>query len=167
MARTFPFDVDAVVAQLNRILEMELAAVIYYTHYSFMIYGHARIPITSWLRDNATESLAHAQEAGQMIMRLHKRPALGIAPLPTTRHIKSAALAGQQEAADARIRSTVESIIADVARRGDAAVREMSERFDKWSPAELPPLRGRACGAGREGRAADDRRHQIRAGADP
>ena len=48
MARTFPFDVDAVVAQLNRILQMELAAVIYYTHYSFMIYGHARIPITSW-----------------------------------------------------------------------------------------------------------------------
>ena len=78
MARTFQFDVDTVVEQLNRILQMELAAVIYYTHYSFMIYGHARIPITSWLRDNATESLAHAQEAGQMIMRLHKRPALGI-----------------------------------------------------------------------------------------
>src|SRR5438477_12002335 len=51
-----------------------------------------------------------------------------------SRHIKRAALAGQQEAADARIRNTVESIIADVARRGDAAVREMSERFDKWSP---------------------------------
>src|SRR5438874_755692 len=51
-----------------------------------------------------------------------------------TRHIKRAALAGQQEAADARIRSTVESIIADVARRGDEAVRELSERFDKWSP---------------------------------
>jgi hypothetical protein len=86
MARAFQFDVDTVVEQLNRILQMELAAVIYYTHYSFMIYGHARIPITSWLRDNATESLAHAQEAGQMIMRLHKRPALGIAELPTTRH---------------------------------------------------------------------------------
>ena len=83
MARAFQFDVDIVVEQLNRILQMELAAVIYYTHYSFMIYGHARIPITSWLRDNATESLAHAQEAGQMIMRLHKRPALGIAALPT------------------------------------------------------------------------------------
>jgi bacterioferritin len=51
-----------------------------------MIYGHARIPITSWLRDNATESLAHAQEAGEMIMRLHRRPALGIAALPTTPH---------------------------------------------------------------------------------
>src|SRR3989440_1848162 len=50
------------------------------------------------------------------------------------RHIKTAALAGQQEEADAKVRSTVESIIADVATRGDAAVRELSERFDKWSP---------------------------------
>src|SRR5436305_4343294 len=51
-----------------------------------------------------------------------------------SRQSKRAALAGQQEAADARIRSTVESIIADVARRGDAAVRELSKRFDEWSP---------------------------------
>ena len=86
MARTYDFDVDRVVEHLDRILQMELAGVIYYTHYSFMIYGHARIPITSWLRDNATESLAHAQEAGQMIMRLHKRPKLGIAALPITQH---------------------------------------------------------------------------------
>jgi bacterioferritin len=86
MARAFQFDVDRVVDQLDRILQMELAGVIYYTHYSFMVYGHARIPITSWLRDNATESLAHAQEAGVMIMRLHRRPGLGIAALPSTRH---------------------------------------------------------------------------------
>ena len=50
------------------------------------------------------------------------------------RHIKTAALAGQQEEVDAKIRGTVEGIIADVAKRGDAAVRELSERFDKWSP---------------------------------
>lgn len=86
MARAFQFDVDRVVEQLDRFLQMELAGVIYYTHYSFMVYSHARIPITSWLRDNATESLSHAQEAGMMIMRLHRRPALGIAALPTTRH---------------------------------------------------------------------------------
>jgi hypothetical protein len=34
MARAFQFDVEKVVDQLNRILQMELAAVIYYTHYS-------------------------------------------------------------------------------------------------------------------------------------
>ena len=104
MARAFQFDVEAVVKQLNRILQMELAAVIYYTHYSFMIYGHARIPITSWLRDNATESLAHAQEAGQMIMRLHKRPALGIATLPTTQH------------------NTIDQILAESVQREEAGV---------------------------------------------
>src|SRR3984893_349856 len=86
MAPKFNFDVDRVTEQLDRILQMELAGIIYYTHYSFMIYGHARIPITSWLRDNATESLAHAQEAGEMIMRLTRSPALVIAQLPTTRH---------------------------------------------------------------------------------
>src|SRR5258708_9447098 len=86
MARAYQFDVGPVVEQLNRILQMELAAVIYYTHYSFMIYGHARIPITSWLRDNAMESVAHAQEAGEMIMRLHRRPAPRIAALPNTPH---------------------------------------------------------------------------------
>jgi len=104
MARAFQFDVDTVVEQLNRILQMELAAVIYYTHYSFMIYGHARIPITSWLRDNATESLGHAQEAGQMIMRLHKRPALGIAALPTTQH------------------NTIDEILAESIQREEAGV---------------------------------------------
>jgi len=50
------------------------------------------------------------------------------------RHIKAASLAGQREEADARVRGTVETIIADVAKRGDEAVRELSERFDKWSP---------------------------------
>jgi sulfopropanediol 3-dehydrogenase len=58
------------------------------------------------------------------------------------RHIKKAARAGQQEEADAKIRSTVESIIADVAQRGDAAVRELSERFDKWSPPSFRLSRG-------------------------
>src|SRR5258706_2867172 len=50
------------------------------------------------------------------------------------RHIKSAALVGQQDEADAKTRATVEAIIADVRARGDAAVRDLSQRFDKWSP---------------------------------
>jgi sulfopropanediol 3-dehydrogenase len=38
------------------------------------------------------------------------------------------------DANDAKVRQTVESILRDVGRRGDAAVRELSEKFDKWSP---------------------------------
>jgi len=86
MARERNFDVGAAVKLLNKILEMELATVVYYTHYAFMIYGHARIPIRSWFDQQATESLAHAREAGDLIVHLGHRPQMGIAPLPMTHH---------------------------------------------------------------------------------
>lgn len=86
MARERRFDVEAAVKQLNKILEMELATVVYYTHYAFMIYGHARIPIRSWFNEQATESLTHAQEAGDLIVHLGHRPDMKIGPLPKTHH---------------------------------------------------------------------------------
>ena len=60
-------DKKQVVDLLNRILESELAGVIRYTHYSFLVYGYNRIPIVSWLREQAAESQTHAQLAGEMI----------------------------------------------------------------------------------------------------
>lgn len=81
------FDKKAVVATLNQILEMELAGVVRYTHYSFMIFGPTRMPITSWLRSQATESLAHSQEAGELITHLEEHPSLKIGDLlETHRH---------------------------------------------------------------------------------
>ena len=38
------------------------------------------------------------------------------------------------KAADAKVRATVETILAQVDERKDAAIRELSEKFDKWSP---------------------------------
>jgi bacterioferritin len=78
------FDRDAVVAVLNKILEVELAGVVRYTHYSLMVYGYTRIPIVSWLREQANESLAHAQEAGEMITHFGGHPSLAIGPLLET-----------------------------------------------------------------------------------
>ncbi len=60
-------DMDKVVGVLNRILEAELAGVVRYTHYSFLVFGFGRIPIVSWLRDQANESLLHAQHVGEWI----------------------------------------------------------------------------------------------------
>lgn len=72
---------------LNKILEMELAGTVHYTHYSFMVYGYNRIPIVKWLREQAAESLAHAESAGEMITTLGGHPSLGIGPLlETHRH---------------------------------------------------------------------------------
>jgi bacterioferritin len=78
------FDKVAVVAALNKILETELAGVVRYTHYSLMIFGHSRIPIVSWLREQATESLVHANEAGEMITYLGEHPSLAMGPLLET-----------------------------------------------------------------------------------
>ena len=72
---------DSVIGVLNRILEAELAGVVRYTHYSFLVFGFGRIPIVSWLRGQANESLLHAQQAGEWITALGAYPSLGIGPL--------------------------------------------------------------------------------------
>jgi bacterioferritin len=77
-------DKTKVAALLNRIMEMELAGAVRYTHYSLMVYGYNRIPIVGWLREQATESLGHAQQAGEMISSLGEHPSLGIGPLLET-----------------------------------------------------------------------------------
>jgi bacterioferritin len=72
---------------LNRILEMELAGVVRYTHYSFMVYGYQRIPIVEWLQEQADEGLDHAKQAGELVTHLGGHPSLGIGPLlETERH---------------------------------------------------------------------------------
>lgn len=70
-----------VIEVLNKILEMELAGVVRYTHYSLMVFGHNRIPIVKWLRDQANESLMHANVAGEHITTLGGHPSLKIGQL--------------------------------------------------------------------------------------
>jgi len=78
------FNTQAAVKLLNRIMEMELAGVVRYTHYSLMVYGHSRIPIVSWLRGEAQTSLAHAQKAGELVTHFGEHPSLAIGPLLET-----------------------------------------------------------------------------------
>ena len=77
-------DKKEVVSLLNKILEMELAGVVRYTHYSLMVFGYSRIPIVEWLRSNAQESMQHAQQAGELITSLGEHPSLSIGPLLET-----------------------------------------------------------------------------------
>src|SRR6267143_317585 len=77
-------EVTKVVATLNRILELELAGLVRYLHYSFMVFGHNRIPIVAWLRAQADESQAHAVQAGEHITNLAGHPSLKIGPLLET-----------------------------------------------------------------------------------
>jgi bacterioferritin len=93
---------SVVVSTLNRILELELAGLVRYLHYSFMIFGHNRIPIVGWLRDQANEAQTHATQAGEHITNLGGHPSLKIgALLETHKHnvdeILSEALQHEEE----------------------------------------------------------------------
>jgi bacterioferritin len=83
MRRELPKQQD-IIFKLNEIVEHELAGVVRYTHYSFMIFGYSRIPVVSWLRSAAAETLDHATEAGEMVTMLGGHPSLGIGNLLET-----------------------------------------------------------------------------------
>jgi bacterioferritin len=77
-------ETEQAVGILNRIMEHELAGVVRYTHYSLMVYGYNRIPIVSWLKGIADESLSHAHKAGELVTLLGGHPSLKIGTLLET-----------------------------------------------------------------------------------
>lgn len=77
---------DDVVKVLNDIVELELAGAVRYTQYSLMVFGHARLPITQWMREQAAEGLAHATMAGEEVTALNGQVSLGIGELVGTYH---------------------------------------------------------------------------------
>jgi len=77
-------DKAVAIQALNRIMETELAGVVKYTHYSLMVFGYNRIPIVSWLKGNAGESLDHAHRAGELLTLLGGHPSLKIGSLLET-----------------------------------------------------------------------------------
>ena len=78
------FDKAKAVELLNHIMEAELAGVVRYTHYALMIFGHNRIPIVSWLRNEANTCLMHANEAGELVTHFGEHPSLKIGALLET-----------------------------------------------------------------------------------
>ena len=72
---------DKVCEILNAIMEYELAGVVRYTHSSLMISGPNRIPIVEFLQGQATESLTHAQQAGELVTGLDGHPSQKIAKI--------------------------------------------------------------------------------------
>src|SRR4026209_826255 len=74
-------DSSNVIRSLNTILELELAGVVRYLHYSLMVFGHARIPIIGWMRAQATDGMNHAAMAGEHVTSLADHPSLNIGKL--------------------------------------------------------------------------------------
>ena len=75
---------NKVLSCLNKILELELAGIVRYTHYAFMVQGPYRLSVVDWLREQAKESLVHAEAVGEHITSLGEHPTLKIGELLET-----------------------------------------------------------------------------------
>ena len=79
-------DKKAVADALNRILQMELAGTVLYTHYALVVCGNDCLPFIKWLEGQADESLRHAKTAGSLLTQLGAHPSLGIAHVSEIEH---------------------------------------------------------------------------------
>ncbi len=52
----------------------------------------------------------------------------------TVEHLKQSKPESEKKEEDAKVRATVEATLADIEARGDAAVRELSQKFDNYAP---------------------------------
>jgi bacterioferritin len=77
-------DQDTAIDTLRSLMEFELAGVVRYTHYALMVTGPNRIPIVDFFKAQATESLLHAQQVGEILTGLEGHPSLQIAPMEET-----------------------------------------------------------------------------------
>ncbi len=77
-------DQEKAIDVLRIIMEVELAGVVRYTHYALMVTGPNRIPIVDFFKAQATESLLHAQQVGEILTGLEGHPSLQISPMEET-----------------------------------------------------------------------------------
>ena len=121
-------DKDRVVAVLNRLLEAELAGVVRDTHYSFLVFGFGRIPIVSWLRAQARQSLLHAQQIGEWITTLGAYPSLAIGPLLDSHKHDIAAILRESLDAEAEALALYRSLLDEVG-GGSVALEEFARQM--------------------------------------
>ena len=74
-------NVNKVCEILKEIIEYELAGVVRYTHSSLMVTGPYRLPIVAFLKEQANESMMHAQQAGELLVGLDGHPSLKVAKI--------------------------------------------------------------------------------------
>ena len=69
-------DKNKIIKVLSEIFDLEISGVVRYTHYSLMVFGSDRLPLVTYFRSQATESLDHANLAGEHITGLGGHPPL-------------------------------------------------------------------------------------------
>ena len=75
---------EKVISILNEIMKYELAGVVRYTHSALMVVGPYRESLISYFNDQSSESLTHAQSAGDLLVSLGGHPSQDISIIKET-----------------------------------------------------------------------------------
>ena len=78
------YNKEKVIDKLTEIFDLELSGVIRYTHYALMIFCPNRLPLIDFFKAQATESLDHANMAGEHITGLGGHPPLNLNEIKET-----------------------------------------------------------------------------------
>ena len=77
-------NLNQAISLLNNILEYELAGVVKYTHFALMVTGPNRLTLDKFFKGQASESLDHAQQAGELLTGLGGHPSQKIPKIEET-----------------------------------------------------------------------------------
>lgn len=114
---------------LQKIFESEMAGIVRYLHYSFMIMGHNRIPIQKWFRDQANESMMHTIVVGEKITSLGGHPAAITASVAETNVHTIDGMLRESLAVEAQALSYYQELVKIAEAEGDIALEELAREF--------------------------------------
>ena len=77
-------DTEKTISILNNVLKYELAGVVKYTHFALMVTGPNRLSLDKFFKEQAEESLEHAQRAGELLTGLGGHPSQAIPEIEET-----------------------------------------------------------------------------------
>jgi bacterioferritin len=117
---------EQVIALLDKIYQEEMAGITRYLHYSFMIMGHNRIPIQKWFRENATESMNHAQLIGEKITSLGGHPTIVAAKAEETHKHNINQLLEESLSFEVRTLNLYKELVVLATDLGDIALEELA-----------------------------------------
>jgi bacterioferritin len=114
---------------LQKIFESEMAGIVRYLHYSFMIMGHNRIPIQKWFRDQANESVMHTIVVGEKITSLGGHPAAVTASVAETNVHTIDGMLRESLDFEAEALEYYRELVKVAEAEGDIALEELAREF--------------------------------------
>ncbi len=105
---------EKVISLLNEIMKYELAGVVRYTHSALMVVGPYRESLIKYFNEQSTESLLHAQSAGELLVSLGGHPSQDISIIDESNDHTISSLLSESLAHERKAVSLYKNLLSEV-----------------------------------------------------